>query len=223
MGASYAQRSAEMDREYRRAFASLPPARLAVMKRHGVGEALENWHGGNQGRDVGDYKNLREPLPTVSDRDRMLEAMAEMFDLPPATTVKLIGWVEGEIARESAVCQAKTLARVVGGLIGAGKMGRKSKSWNVAASVEGLLFTGCFSALNSVLDGQTMRERAKRVGCTTAYLSSMANMWVELLDLERPKGMKTQQARQNYSTARKKNHWRDQKCQQKKNQPHQHP
>jgi hypothetical protein len=83
----------------------------------------------------------------------------------------------------------------------------------------GLAFALDFKELGRLGYG-TMRLAAPLVRCSPAYLSQCANKWADLLEIPRPKTMKTAEARESYRAARKANHWRKQKCPQKpKNKP----
>ena len=72
-----------------------------------------------------------------------------------------------------------------------------------------LAFVAMFSAAGvEVCDGKNQTETAKLLGVTRAAVSKEANYWRDLLHLA-SRGMRSQQARENYSKAQKeKSHWR---------------
>lgn len=200
----YTRRAAAMDKEYVAAFAALPPAKREALKRLGIEGPELNDPESHQGtRDVSDFVNVSAPLPSLSDRQRLSDAMGERFGFPPKTAAALLEWIENEIEAESQKRKAHLLARVAGALVIAK---------NVKVSFMGLAFACEFGELNISRCG-TMHLAAKRIGCSPAYISQFANYWADLLEIPRPKGMKSAEARASYKAARKDNHWRKQKCQ----------
>ena len=201
--AGYNRRAGEMNETYRDAFAALSPAKRAALKKHGIeGPEVIN-HESSQGpRDVSEFTHLAAPRWEITDAQRRADELTERFDIPPKAAVALLAWIEDEIEREAGKRKAHLLARLAGPLVG---------MKNPKVSILGLAFACEFRELNISGCG-TMREAAKKAGCSAAYISQHANYWADLLEIPRPKGMKSPAARASYKTARKKNHWRHQKC-----------
>ena len=200
---AYAARAAAMDREYEAAWAAMPENTHAALARRGITgpEVIE--HVSRQGsKDVSEFVELAAPARDFTDRERLADDLAERFTLPPAEAAKLLLWVEGLIEAESDRRRALMLARIAGPLV---------REKNVKVSVMGLAFAAQFGEL-TISGFRSMREAAQNLGCSAAYISQYANQWCDQLEIPRPAGMKSQRARDSYKTARKGNHWRNQKC-----------
>lgn len=201
--AGYNRRAGEMNEAYRDAFAALSPARQAALKKRGIeGPEVIN-HESSQGpRDVSEFTDLAAPRAEITEAQRRTDELTERFDFPPKVAVALLAWLEDEIEREAAKRKAHGLAAAAGILINA---------TNVTVSAYALAFACEMNSLD-IAKCPSMRQAAKLIGCSTAYISALANQYCDLLCLPRPKGMKSAQARASYQTARKGNHWRKQKC-----------
>jgi hypothetical protein len=201
--AGYNRRASKMNEAYREAFAALSPAQRAALKKHGIeGPEVIN-HESSQGpRDVSEFSDLAAPRPEITDAQRRADELAERFDIPPKAAAEMLAWIEEEIDREAAQRKAEGLAAAAGILINAA---------NVTVSAYALAFACEMNSLD-IAKCPSMRAAAKKIGCSTAYISALANQYCDLLCLPRPKGMKSAQARTSYQTARKGNHWRKQKC-----------
>jgi hypothetical protein len=203
---AYQRRAGKMDEAYRDAFAALSPALRSALQKRGIKGPETINHESSQGpRDVSEFTDLAAPRPEITDAQRRADELAERFDLSPKAAAEMLIWIEEEIEREAAQRKAEGLAAAAGILINAA---------NVTVSAYALAFACEMNSLD-IAQCPSMRAAAKKIGCSTAYISALANQYCDLLCLPRPKGMKSAQARTSYQTARKGNHWRKQKCPQK--------
>lgn len=199
---SYMRRYLERDREYIDAFRALSKIQRKAMAKRGITGPELNDPVSDQGAcDVSDFYELSAPEASISDRQRLEIEFIERFHFPPRVATALIQWIEAQIEIEATLRRANLLARVAGALVLAS---------NVKVSVMGLAFACEFGELN-ISKCSSMAEAGRRVGCSTAYISQQANFWIDLLELPRPKGMKTAEGRASYREHRKKNHWRNAK------------
>lgn len=200
---NYARRAALMDEAYKMAFDQLSPAALERLRQHGIKGPDVIRHESAQGpRDVSEFTNLAAPRPEITDAQRRADELVERWDCPPKVAAEMLAWIEEEIDREAAKRKAHGLAAAAGILINAA---------NVTVSAYALAFACEMNSLD-IAKCPSMRAAAKKIGCSAAYISALANQYCDLLCLPRPKGMKSAQARTSYQTARKGNHWRKQKC-----------
>jgi hypothetical protein len=201
--AGYNRRAGKMNEAYRDAFAALTPAQRAALKKHGIeGPEVINHESAQGPRDVSEFTDLAAPRVEITDAQRRADELAERFDISPKVAAEMLIWIEEEIEREAAKRKAHGLAAAAGILINAA---------NVTVSAHALAFACEMNSLD-IAQCPSMRAAAKKIGCSTAYISALANQYCDLLCLPRPKGMKSAQARTSYQTARKGNHWRKQKC-----------
>ena len=129
--------------------------------------------------------------------DTTADYLQERWKLNRPIAEDLGAWIDAkeELASESA--RSGALARVVGVLIHMGG--------DLKVSVYGLAFA---VGMNRLLKWPTMTLAAEGLGVTRAAVSKKAIQWEDLLGLKRSAHMKTDKAREKYSEAQKKNHWR---------------
>ena len=146
--------------------------------------------------DAADW-GVQEAPDHAALMDTTADYLQERWKLNKATAEDLGAWIDAreELASESA--RSGALARVVGVLIHMGG--------DLKVSVYGLAFA---VGMNRLLKWPTMTLAAEGLGVTRAAVSKKAIQWEDLLGLKRSAHMKSEKAREKYSEAQKKNHWR---------------
>jgi hypothetical protein len=146
--------------------------------------------------DAADW-GVQEAPDHAALMDTTADYLQERWKLNKSTAGEMGAWIDAreELASESA--RSGALARVVGVLIHMGG--------DLKVSVYGLAFA---VGMNRLLKWPTMTLAAEGLGVTRAAVSKKAIQWEDLLGLKRSAHMKSEKAREKYSEAQKKNHWR---------------
>lgn len=147
-------------------------------------------------RDAAD-RAVQEAPDFAALMDTTADYLQERWGLDKATAEALGAWIDAreELASESA--QSGAFARVIGVLIHVGG--------DLRVAIYGLAFA---VGMNRLLKWPTMTLAAEGLGVTRAAISKRAIQWEDLLGLKRSAHMKSEKAREKYSEAQKKNHWR---------------
>ncbi len=129
--------------------------------------------------------------------DTTADYLQERWAITPRVADELGAWHDAQLELASESATSGTLARVIGVLIHGGG--------DLKVAVYGLAFA---VGMNRLLKWPTMTAAAEGLGISKAAISKWCVRWADLLGLKRSAHMKSDEAREKYRVAQKKNHWR---------------
>jgi hypothetical protein len=196
----YTSRQADLDAEYRRAWADAPES----FKRAAAELGLKPDTSREAHACEYDEGNAASSYTPEMDIDSELDVMIEELGKEHETAIRaVVGKLEEkkrlEVQREA----SSTVTRIVCYMI-------KTDKGNIQARIHQLLHT--IPGLAEVVGFKSMRESARSCGVSVEWLRRGREEWCKVLDIPMPAASsKSEEAKAKYAENGRRNHWRQQK------------